>query len=294
MHTFTKVLCATDLSDAADVALRQAAIVAGLYQAKLIVFHALPPALASAPLFPQQGLAASEGFVALERRVLEALHARVASVVGRGAHVEVVLGTGSAHSEIVKTAESAGADLIVVGGEGPKGVARALLGAVAERVIRYAHAPVWVARVGPAEGPIVVGTDFSEPAKAAVEIGVEYARRTAAKLMLCHALSIEKLVPPPGPAVEQPAFPTWSMDDVFKLREAAREKLVASAPGLTFEQVVTDERPGTALPKLAERAQARLICVGTAGHTGLARILLGSVAEEVVRHARCPVVVTRR
>jgi len=292
MHTFTKVLCATDLSDAADLALKQASIVAGLYQAKLVVFHALPPAMASAPLFPHQNTAASEGFVALERRVLEALHARVGAVVGRGAHVEVVLGSGSPHSAIVKMAESTGADLIVVGGEGPKGVARTLLGAVAERVIRYAHSPVWVARAGPDVGPVVIGTDFSEPARAAVDIGVEYARRTGAKVVLSHALSIQQLVPPPGPAVDQPAFPTWSIEDVEKLREAARVKL--RAYGGECELDVTDERPGSALPALADRAQARLICVGTAGHTGLARILLGSVAEEVVRRAACPVVVTRR
>ncbi|MBL8954480.1 MAG: universal stress protein [Myxococcaceae bacterium] len=292
MHTFTKVLCATDLSAAADVALKQAATVAGLYQAKLVVFHALPSALASTPLFPQDSLAANEGFVALERRVLEALHARVAAVAGRGAHVEVVLGTGSPHAEIVRTAENAKADLIVVGGEGAPNVARAVLGAVAERVIRYAHAPVWVARTGPDVGPVVAGTDFSAASNAAVDIAVEYARRAGAKVTLCHALSVEKLVPPPGPAVEQPAFPTWTVEDVVRLRGAATQKLSALVPDA--ELVVADERPGAALPALASKRLARLICVGTAGHTGLARILLGSVAEEVVRHAPCPVIVTRR
>lgn len=296
MHPFSKVLCATDLSPQADEAMRQAAAVAGLYSAKLVVFHAMPSPTASSPFFPQLALQQNEQFVALERRVLEALHQRVATVIGRGTHVEVVLGSGSAHSAIVQTAEKAGADLIVVGGEGPKGVARALLGAVAERVVRYAHAPVWVARAAGGAGPVIVGTDFSPPATAATELAVDYARRAQAKLMVVHGLSIEKLVPAPGPPVDQPAFPTWSMAEIQTMRDAARTKCaaVASSAGVEVEVVVNDEAPGRALPALASSSAARLICVGTAGHTGLARVLLGSVAEEIVRKAPCPVLVTRR
>ena len=292
----SKVLCATDLSPHADEVMRQAAAVAGLYSAKLTVFHAMPHASASAPLFPHLGAADREGFVALERRVLEALHHHVAEVIGRGTHVDVVLGSGSPHAAIVETAEKSGADLIVVGGEGPKGLARALLGAVAERVVRYAHAPVWVARAGGGTGPVLIGTDFSAPAVAATQLGVDYAKRAGAKVMVVHGLSIEKLLPAPGPPVDQPAFPTWSMAEIQALREAARSKCTAALQhlGVEGEVVVNDEAPGRALPSLAAAASCRLICVGTSGHTGLARVLLGSVAEEIVRKAACPVLVTRR
>lgn len=292
MHPFTKVLCATDLSESADEAMRQAAVVAGLYSAKLTVFHALPQAAASMPLFPQLGLEERSGFVALERRVLEALHHRITFVLGRSTPVEVALGSGTAHSAIVAHAEKTGADLIVVGGEGPKGLSRAVLGAVAERVVRYAHAPVWVARSGAGDGPVVVGTDFSASAAAATGLGVDFARRTGAKVLLAHALSIAKLMPPPGPLVDQPAFPTWSMQEIQTLREAARARCAAT--GIDAEIAIDDQSPGEALPGLGRQTKARLICVGTAGHTGLARVLLGSVAEEVVRKAACPVLVTRK
>lgn len=296
MIPFTKVLCATDLSEHADEAMRQAAAVAGLYSAKLVVFHAMPHASMSAPLFPHLGEAEREGFVALERRVLEALHHRVAEVVGRGSHVEVLLGSGAAHSAIVEQAERVGADLIVVGGDGPRGVARALLGAVAERVVRYAHAPVWVARGSAGSGPVVVGTDFSASASAALALGVDYAKRTGAKVLLAHGLGIAKLIPVPGPPVDQPAFPTWSMKEIQTLREAARERCIATgaALGVETEVVVNDDAPAQALPALAASSSARLISVGTSGHTGLRRVLLGSVAEEVVRKAACPVLVTRK
>ena len=115
MHPFQNVLCATDLSEQADEALRQASVVAGLYSAKLTLFHALPHAAASMPLFPQLGLQERSGFVALERQVLEAMHHRVTAVLGKSVKVEIALGTGPPHSAIVEHAERSGAALFVVG-----------------------------------------------------------------------------------------------------------------------------------------------------------------------------------
>jgi nucleotide-binding universal stress UspA family protein len=122
---FRSVLCATDLSAEADEAIRQADAFARAHQAKLVVFHALPHAMPSAPLFPQFAGGAAEQFVGLERQVLRILSERVAVLTGRvGDEVELMLGAGSAHSAIIESAEDVRADLIVVGGEGPKGAAR--------------------------------------------------------------------------------------------------------------------------------------------------------------------------
>src|SRR5437870_2724335 len=77
------VLCATDLSVEADEAIRQADAYARSHQSKLIVFHALPNAMLSSPLFPQASEAAAEGFVAFERDVLRILSERVAVLTGR-------------------------------------------------------------------------------------------------------------------------------------------------------------------------------------------------------------------
>lgn len=290
----SKIICATDLSESADEAMRQAAHLATLYQASLVVFHAVPEPVASAPLFPHLGLVERSGFVALERRVLEALHRRVNEVLP-STPVELLLSTGDAHAAILEHTERVGADLIVVGGEGAKGGARVLLGAVAERVVRHAHVPVWVSRKTIQTGPVLIGTDFSEPASRAVEMGADYAQRVKTSVKLVHALSISRLRPTQGPSLDDAAFPTWSTQEVQALRDAAQERVNAALKTTAVDGTVAvvDESPGRALPNLAAAEGCRMICVGTAGHTGLTRVLLGSVAEEIVRKANCPVLVTR-
>lgn len=295
---FRTVLCATDLSADADEAVRQADALARAHGSKLLVFHALPHAMPSAPLFPGVAGGAAEQFVGLERQVLRILSERVAVLTGRvNDEVELVLGSGggSAHSAIIEQAERASADLVVVGGAGASGAARKVLGAVAERVVRYAHCPVWVARRGAGDGPVVVGTDYSKSAAPAVELADALARDAGVALKLVHALGIEGMVSPASVPATAPAFPVWTREDVDKLRAAARGRAEALLAQCQVQGTVeiNDAKPAEALVAVAEWEKARVICVGTAGHTGIKRIVLGSVAEDVVRRAKCPVLVAR-
>jgi nucleotide-binding universal stress UspA family protein len=285
------VLCAVDLSDEGDEAIRQAHALSTLYGAPLIAFHAMPAMASSAPLFPTSAQADSTAFVALERRVLEALTARVATVTGRlPSGFTVELGWGTAPSEIVKAAERLHAGFVVVGGAGPKGVMRRLLGAVAERVVRHAHCPVWVAHTHAGAGPVVAATDFSPQAQAALDAAAQHAKRTGTTLSVTHALSIEHVE-----ATGKEAWSVWTPDELARLRSEGKAHLdaVAAKAGVQLETVISDAAPGAAVLHLAEQRHARLICVGTVGRTGLSRVLLGSVAEEVVRKAHCPVLVWR-
>jgi nucleotide-binding universal stress UspA family protein len=289
--TFT-ILCAVDLSPAGDEAIRQADALTKLHDGRLVAFHAMPQMSESAPFFPTDALAENNAFVALQRRVLEVLTERVRDVTGRGLDAfKVKLGSGTADSEIVKAAKRYEANLIVVGGAGPPTVARAVLGAVAERVVRYAHCPVWVAHPGAGAGPVIAATDFSAQADAALSAGVDYAKRTHGKLAVLHALSVEHVTP-----TGEESWAIWSLDELSRMRKESQLRLDAlvSKSGVPSEALIADAAPGRAVLALAQERHARLICVGTVGRTGLGRMMLGSVAEEIVRKAHCPVLVTRQ
>jgi len=296
MDPLRTVVCATDLSPAADEALRQGHALARLYGARLVIFHAIPNAVRSAPLFPHLALADNARFVELERKVLDGLSARAAAVTGRApADVQVEVGFGAPHTAIIECAERSKADLIVVGGAGAPTGARALLGAVAERVARYAHCAVWVARPGPTEGPVLVATDFSDPALPAVERAVELAQRSGAKVAALHALSLPHLLVPAGMPGEVPAYPVWTQKDILQMREESAARLGDALKrfGASGQVLVDDGYAATAIVDTAQKIGARAICVGTRGRTGVARVVLGSIAEDVIMRARCSVLVVR-
>ena len=158
------ILCATDFSEAADGALREADALARHHSARLLVVHVLPELLPDRSLVPQRYAESYADVPRWQGRVLDALGERVRAVTGRdaaafGAAVE----TGSAYGEIARMAEARGVDLVVVASRGQSGPGRGPLGSVAEPVVRYAHCPVLVVRPSPASGRVLVATDFSDP-----------------------------------------------------------------------------------------------------------------------------------
>lgn len=132
---------------------------------------------------------------------------------------------------------------------------------------------------------ILVATDFSEGSDDALDAAIAQAKRLGARLELLHVIEI----------AEQFPFGSSPLDLDFEAlyagvgRELACRAERAIAAGVPCETRIAE---GGAAIEIAERATemgAALIVVGTHGRTGLARALLGSVAERVVRRAPCPV-----
>lgn len=296
MDSVRRVFCAIDFSEAADEAIRQADELARVHQAELLVYHARSSSVGSHPLLPQLDPQAIADLPALQARVLDAITERVTALTGRSADdVQAQVGEGAAYAAIVSRAEAAGADLIVVGGQGASGIKRMLLGDVAERVVRYAHCPVLVARPGAKTGRILVGTDFSDPALPAVAAAAEQARLRKARVTIVHSLDLPQpastpLSPELGPQLGAPTVP-----DKTELHKAAHERLAGAIARfqIAADPVVTDGPPAADIPRLAEELPADLVIVATAGRTGISRVMLGSVAEAVVRAAPCSVLVVR-
>ena len=140
---------------------------------------------------------------------------------------------------------------------------------------------------------ILVPTDFSDYSRAALEYGGEFAERFGAELHLVHVLQdLVGLVPEPGLAFPPPG------DYMLELQRSAEQALAglpgAAAPeGVKVERVVRHGPPFLEIIRYAREAEIDLIVMGTHGRSGLAHMLLGSVAEKVVRKAPCPVLTVR-
>jgi nucleotide-binding universal stress UspA family protein len=290
------VLVATDLSEAADEAIRQGSAIAAEGGGKLVVCHVVHESLRSAPLFPQGVQADMEAVLSNEQRAAAAVEERVIAITGREAGTfEVQISAGSADAEVLNVAEEIGAILIVTGSRGHSGIRRLLLGSVAERIARYAHCPVLIARKHEPTGRIIAATDLSSIAEIAVRLAGEMAARRGAQLIVLHSLD---MVPSAAlgatvPFGGLPVIPPPEL--VAQARAAADEALVgvldrASVKG---ERHVTEGDAASAILRMADQNGADMIVVGTHGRTGLARVALGSVAEKVVRGAHCSVLVVR-
>lgn len=133
---------------------------------------------------------------------------------------------------------------------------------------------------------ILCPTDFSDSARAAFELACALARDYRASLAVVHVAP-----PPPAYAVEGIAIPLPAEEP-----DEVRARLVQLYPvtsGVEVEYHVLDGDAGDQIVNAARDAKADVIVMGTHGKSGLTRLLMGSVAESVVRHAPCPVLTVR-
>jgi nucleotide-binding universal stress UspA family protein len=292
-----KVLCASDLSEAADEALRQAdAWCAGEAGSELTVMYVEPP-LAPVP-YPGYGLPAFspqeiEAARVRAREALEQQGKRVRLSCGN-VRTEICPSAGPVYAEIVRRAEGGGFGLVVVGGQGATGLTRVLLGSVADKVVRYAHSPVLVARKSPARGQVVVGSDLSAASRAALQLGAREAARRKTQLTVIHCLGFPPEMMGFGYAPLVPA-PSPMPESRVHQEQAARKRLESelSETGVQAKVVIDEGEPASSIVRLAESLSAERVVIGASGKTGLARVLLGSVAMAVVHRAPCSVLVAR-
>ena len=288
------IFAATDFSENSDEALRQAHARAQAAAATLVVCHVVPNLMRQNMLFPQRHAQETDARTELHRQARQALIAHTSQVTGRkDSEFEAVIDDGTPYASIVEHAERAGADLIVVGDRGSSGLARMLLGSVAERVLRYAHAPVLIARAAAKSGQVLVATDLSDPSLPAVVAAARDARRMGAKLTAMHC--IESVSMAIGPEYGPAWAPLLPNDALRGARESALARLAEMFQRLKLDadQRVVEGSPAATILSTAEELGAELIVLGTRGRTGLQRVLLGSVAESVVRHSSCSVLAVR-
>jgi nucleotide-binding universal stress UspA family protein len=197
-----------------------------------------------------------------------------------------------------------GADLIVMGTHGRGGVTHLLLGSVAERVIRTAPCSVLTVRDVPPRNirRILVPTDFSATADEALGYARLLASRFGASLQLLHVLD-DPFVSG-GLATE--AYLTEAAVTRSALLQEAVNRLAhrvgplrrasepEKGPGITrVDAEVLFGKGAHTIAEYAANHGADLIVIGTHGRTGIAHLILGSIAERLVRTAPCPVLTVK-
>ena len=139
---------------------------------------------------------------------------------------------------------------------------------------------------------IVVPVDFSEPSERAAHYAAALARRLGASLHLIHALEPSPVTR--GPVESSESLSAERLDDTYW---AARTRLGALSGKLALEgQISMEVRPGfpsEVITAAATDLGADLVVMSTHGRSGLSHLLMGSVAERVIRSAACPVLVVR-
>ena len=130
---------------------------------------------------------------------------------------------------------------------------------------------------------ILFATDFSAAADAALPIAIEVARRYDAKVYGVHVNRFEDYTAaaPNAWAVMAEAAERENKEDGRRLNEQLQD--------VEHEVVVSEGNIWEVMSKLIEQKEIDLVVLGTSGRTGLGRVLLGSVAEQILRQAPCPV-----
>jgi nucleotide-binding universal stress UspA family protein len=289
---FKKLLCPIDFSPGSQQALTVAARIARETGAELVLAHAwYLPARAFAGDCPipdhmiQQLLdEAARPLDDATKRVGDLGVPRVTSRLLRGVPWDQITQAARADSAI---------DAIVMGTHGRSGVARVLLGSVTEQVIRHAPCSVLAIREQGTTLPfsnILCPIDFSDDSRHAIERAAELAGPGTTSIKLLHVIE---------PAVTLRDL-SLGENQLAALDHKATQELAGWASKLAkmvsvpVTTAIDIGRPGARiLAALDADPSIDLVIMGTHGRTGIKRVLLGSVAEKVLRHATCPVLIER-
>ncbi len=281
------ILVPTDGSEPADAALEHAIDIAADTGATV---HALYVADTNEPSLVRVGAEVEDVLEEEGQEVIEAARERAA---GRGVDVDDRVIQGQPRNVILEYAATEGVSMVVMGAHGRDGIGEYLLGSTTERVANACEVPVLTVRTGEGArrsypyGAILVPTDGSEHACAALELGAAVAARHGASL---HLLSIVDELP------ETIDAGTVALsEDVERNYEEHLEEAAAIAREAGVEDVVTAVESGSVPREVVAYAEdgIDLVAMGTHGRSGLDRYLLGSFTDRVVRTSPAPVLTTR-
>jgi nucleotide-binding universal stress UspA family protein len=285
------LLVAVDLTATSDRVLGRIALLPLADDARVTLLHVVPGSLATA----EQRRATADAAKALAGEVR---HLRLQ--LNRKARIEPLVRVGAAAKQIAARATEQRAELIVMGRGGGRALRDAFLGSTAERVVRQAQRPVLVVR-------LAARAVYSRPALA---LDLDQAAHEVVRLMLL-------VLPPPRPRVEVihafdipyygMVYPSLSENDADETKDALRAsatqglgKLLATAVAKagvrpahapSWKTIVRYGSPRLVVEKATKRADTDLLVLGTHGYSGAAHVLLGTVAGDLLRAARCDVLV---
>ena len=296
---FQSILVPLDGSPLAEQAIPIALAIAerARSKVKLVLVHQPLLLMEPGPAYTQTELARQKA----DRGYLRAVAGRLRERLGRALSTAVL--QGPVALTLARYVHELGTDLVVMTTHGRGGVRRAWLGSVADQLIRLLEIPVLLVRAGHPDSAassvqlseILLPLDGSPLAEAALEPAAALAQLWDAEI------SLVQIVQPVAMTTDPPlAFPTEIDDQLTAIRrEAAQDYLRDVAERLREQGVrasgVAFLGGGVAdtLLHLARPERVGLLAMATHGRGGIRRLVLGSVADKLVRAAEVPVLVCR-
>lgn len=284
-----RIVVGVDGSAPSDAALAWAVAEAAVRRAEVVAVHALAVRPVVAPL-PRDGEAGPGRFEAAGRHLLGEALARLPGHEQVPTRTRVVDGPPVA----ALVAESAAADLLVLGTRGHGGLPGLLLGSTGYGCLHLCRCPVVLLHgsdtAGTPGGPVVVGVDGSPGSVDALRWAVDEAVRREAKVHAVLAWHDPYTVIGPPP-------PTWvGGESLHRLEEVLAEAVEQTLHAAGADVPVAREvRSGSPVDALTDAARgAAMLVVGSRGRSPVRAAFLGSVSQRCVQSASAPVVVVRQ
>ncbi|BCA54926.1 putative Universal stress protein [Nitrospira sp. KM1] len=290
-----RLLFATDFSDQTLRAEDWACALAASWQAPLTIITVLEFPRGMAPSFAVNEIYLTDRL----REATELLTDLKRRATQRDIDVSSRIATGIPSEEVIAAALAENSDLVIVGMRGKSGLAHALLGSTAERVIRTAPCPVLAVHMPKDPGQlrhedislnrILVPVDFSDCSLDALEYAAMVAGQTKASLEVLHVL--------------EPVY--YGLDFTFERteqrdqrRDNLTKRLDELAASLTKASIKVSTRlrggvPADMIIGEATGSSSDLVVMGTHGRRGLSHLMGGSVAEAVLRRGNHPILTVR-
>ena len=273
---YERILVPTDGSRSAEAAARHGLLIAKAFDASVHVISVIPERERGRRLRSAQ---AQDAISELEELIEEESDLSCRSVIEQGSPYEAILSYASEND----------IDLIVMGTHGRRRLSRALLGSVTEHVIRLSNKPVLavpplaIGREREGYERILIPTDGSPAATAAVDHGISIAERVGASVRVLCVIEGETGLPPIGDPLRD--------ESVEVVEEVAQR---ASDHDVSLSTHVQPGTPHVVINNFVSAHGIDLVTMGTHGRSGLRRHLLGSVTERVLRTSEAPVMTVRQ
>ena len=278
---FPKILVCTDgspSSEGAIAAALQLAQTAGSKIFLLEVIYYLSGYELQSPDTLTPPVVSLELMQAQETAVNERLEQQKAEAAKQGVALETRTRTSSsAYEGIIEEAQELQPDLIIMGRHGYTGLTRLLMGSTTARVIGHSPCHVLVMPKGVSLNfqRLLIASDGSPFSEAAWQEALTLAQTMGSAMVAVSVATDDRDIP--------------AATHVVQTLEQAAEK-----QGLALDTMIPMGRADEAIVNAAIFKEASLIVVGSHGRTGLKRLLMGSVAERVIGHAKCPVLVVKK
>jgi nucleotide-binding universal stress UspA family protein len=288
---FNSFVVALDGSACSARALDAALALARIEDSKLAVCSVAVPL----PVYPASTAdgAAEEALAEIRDRAQRIVDGANAKARAAGISAEGCVLSGDPISEIVGFATKRGADAIVMGTHGRSGLKRLLLGSVAEGVLRASSLPIVTvreeARVASDGGAVLVPVDGSECATHALDVATAFAASLDEALVVAAVVDLAQAGVISG---GQPQLVASSLEALqAEARDVVDDAVARAGERVAISSQTAQGAPAEEIEKIATRLRTSFIVIGTHGRSGLSRLLLGSVAEGVVRAGPVPVMV---